>query len=59
MTLQSSNANAAAAAAKPRRNWNFLFALTLLGLLGVIIDPTTAGLGDSERAMTYEEPWRD
>ena len=34
-------------------------ALTLLGLLGVIIDPTTAGVGDSERAMTYETPWKD
>ena len=33
--------------------------LTLLGLLGVIIDPTTAGVADSERAMGYEEPWSD
>ena len=33
--------------------------LTLLGLIGVIVDPTTAGLGDSERAMGYEEPWED
>lgn len=33
--------------------------LTLLGLIGVIVDPTTAGLGDSERAMGYEEPWDD
>ena len=32
--------------------------LTLLGLIGVIVDPTTAGLGDSERAMGYEEPYR-
>ena len=31
--------------------------LTFLGLIGVIVDPTTAGLGDSERAMGYEEPW--
>ena len=34
-------------------------ALTVLGLLGVIIDPTTAGVADSERAMSYEEPWKD
>jgi len=30
---------------------------TLLGLLvmlGVVVDPTTAGVGDSERAMGYE-----
>ena len=33
--------------------------LTLLGLVGVIVDPTTAGLGDSERAMSYSEPWND
>ena len=25
--------------------------LTFLGLIGVIVDPTTAGVGDSERAM--------
>ena len=33
--------------------------LTLLGLIGVIVDPTTAGVGDSERALGYEEPWED
>ena len=33
--------------------------LTLLGLIGVIVDPTTAGVGDSERALWYEEPWED
>ena len=33
--------------------------LTFLGLIGVIVDPTTAGLGDSERAMGYEVPWDD
>lgn len=33
--------------------------LTLLGLLGVLVDPTTAGIGDSERAMSYTEPWVD
>lgn len=33
--------------------------LTLLGLLGVIVDPTTDGVADSKRAMTYEQPWRD
>ena len=27
--------------------------LTLLTALGVVIDPTTSGAGDSERAMTY------
>ena len=33
--------------------------LTFLGLIGVIVDPTTAGLEDSARAMGYEEPWDD
>lgn len=33
--------------------------LTFLGLIGVIVDPTTAGLGDSERALGYVEPWDD
>ena len=33
--------------------------LTFLGLIGVLVDPTTAGLGDSERALGYEEPWDD
>ena len=31
-------------------------ALTLLTALGVVIDPTTAGAGDSDRAMLYDEP---
>lgn len=31
--------------------------LTFLGLIGVIVDPTTAGLEDSDRAMSYAEPW--
>ena len=33
--------------------------LTFLGLIGVIVDPTTAGIGDSDRAMEYTEPWDD
>jgi len=33
--------------------------LTFLGLIGVLVDPTTAGLNDSERAMGYQEPWTD
>ena len=28
--------------------------LTMLAMLGVVIDPTTPGAGDSDRAMTYE-----
>lgn len=33
---------------------NALFAV--LTILGIVVDPTTAGTGDSERAMTYTEP---
>lgn len=33
--------------------------LTFLGLIGVLVDPTTEGLNDSQRAMSYEEPWID
>ena len=33
--------------------------LTFLGLIGVLVDPTTAGIEDSNRAMSYEEPWKD
>lgn len=33
--------------------------LTFLGLIGVITDPTTAGVNDSNRAMNYTEPWND
>lgn len=33
--------------------------LEFLGLIGVLVDPTTVGVGDSNRAMTYDEPWDD
>lgn len=31
----------------------------VLAILGVVVDPTTAGISDSARAMSYEEPWED
>ncbi len=33
---------------------NALFAV--LAILGIVTDPTTEGLRDSDRAMTYQEP---
>lgn len=33
---------------------NALFAV--LAILGIVTDPTTAGISDSERALTYTEP---
>lgn len=36
---------------------NAVFAVMVV--LGVVNDPTTEGLSDSNRAMTYEEPYKD
>lgn len=36
---------------------NAVFAL--LAILGVAVDPTTVGVGDSRRAMSYEAPNKD
>jgi phi LC3 family holin len=36
---------------------NAVFAL--LVILGIVVDPTTEGVSDSNRAMSYEEPWHD
>ena len=36
---------------------NALFAV--LVILGIVVDPTTEGVHDSKRAMSYEEPWSD
>lgn len=33
--------------------------IQFLSLTGVLIDPTTDGFGDSERAMGYDEPYKD
>lgn len=33
--------------------------INLLVLLGVVVDPTTKGVGDSMQAMTYTEPKKD
>lgn len=34
-------------------------AFALLAILGIVTDPTTAGLGDSAQAMTYDKPKND
>lgn len=33
---------------------NALFAV--LAILGIVVDPTTAGVGDSAQALTYDRP---
>lgn len=30
--------------------------INILCLLGIVVDPTTAGVGDSTQALTYDEP---
>lgn len=34
-------------------------AFAVLAILGVVTDPTTAGMSDSAQALTYEEPKED
>ena len=36
---------------------NALFAV--LSILGIVVDPTTAGVNDSQQALTYNEPKKD
>lgn len=36
---------------------NAVFAV--LTILGITNDPTTAGIGDSQRALSYDKPWKD
>ncbi len=32
---------------------------SILAIWGVVVDPTTSGTGDSQRALTYETPYKD
>ena len=34
----------------------FIMAVSLLAQLGIVVDPTTKGVSDSDRAMNYEKP---
>lgn len=48
----------------PRVEQNEILALAkavlqILGMIGVVQDPTTDGMGDSARALGYEEPYKD
>ena len=36
---------------------NAVFAV--LSILGIVVDPTTAGFGDSQRALSYTKPNKD
>lgn len=34
-------------------------AFTVLAILGVVTDPTTSGISDSQQAMTYDRPRKE
>ena len=34
----------------------FMALMSVLATLGIIVDPTTKGVNDSDRAMNYDEP---
>lgn len=34
----------------------FMAVMSVLATLGIVVDPTTKGISDSERAMNYNEP---
>ena len=37
----------------------FMLVSVVLAVLGVFVDPTTAGISDSKRAMSYRSPAKD
>lgn len=37
----------------------FMLGSVIMAILGVFVDQTTAGFGDSEQAMTYTKPKKD
>ena len=37
----------------------YLIGLTIANILNIVLDPTTAGFGDSKRALEYYEPHND
>lgn len=34
----------------------FMAVMSVLATLGIVVDPTTKGIKDSDRAMTYDKP---
>lgn len=37
----------------------FMLVSVILAVLGVFVDPTTAGISDSQRAMSYKSPAKE
>lgn len=37
----------------------FRLGCVIVSIIGVFVDPTTCGIGDSKQAMTYEKPFKE
>lgn len=37
----------------------FMLASVVIAVMGVFVDPTTAGIGDSQRSLTYKTPSKE
>lgn len=37
----------------------FMLGSVAMAILGIFVDPTTAGIGDSQRALTYSKPSKE
>ena len=37
----------------------FMIGSVIFALIGIFVDPTTAGIGDSSQALTYPKPKKD
>lgn len=37
----------------------FIAAIDIAAAIGIVVDPTTKGISDSDRAMGYVEPYKD
>ena len=37
----------------------FMIGSVIIALVGIFVDPTTAGIGDSTQALTYTQPKKD
>ena len=37
----------------------FMIGSVIIAVIGVLVDPTTSGIGDSSQALTYSQPKKD
>lgn len=50
---------AVAAAGKELISNPYMLGSTVIAVLGVVLDPTTAGPGDSKQALSYRAPYKE